>query len=80
VKQTLRVVVVAAALVALAACGKREQTVSQKKTDAKAWQGGDSAYSAAGWKAGDQKAWEEQLRTRAQGQNDYARAPAPSQP
>ena len=26
-----------------------------------------------GWKAGDRASWEEQLRSRAQGQNDYAK-------
>jgi hypothetical protein len=46
-----------------------------RKSDAPAWQGttGASAYAADGWKAGDRAAWEQQLRSRNQGQNEYAR-------
>ena len=66
---------------ALAGCGERDQTVNQgpaKKSDAKAWQGAQSAsYSAPGWKSGDKDSWETQMRTRAQlGQNEYTRAAA----
>jgi hypothetical protein len=58
---------------ALAACGEKVQTVSgDKKPDAPGWKGGNPAYNAPGWVASDQAAWEAQLRTRAQKQNDYA--------
>ncbi len=30
-------------------------------------------YAAPGWKGGDQASWEEQMRKRAQGQNEYTR-------
>jgi hypothetical protein len=65
------------AAVALAACGEKTSG-AVKKSDVPAFQGstGASAYSANGWKAGDQTAWDQQLRTRAQGQNEYSRAPA----
>ena len=63
--------------ITLAACGEKPQTAQTRKSDAKPWEGapGDP-YSVAGWKAGDQKSWEEQMRMRAQGQNEYSRAAA----
>ena len=63
------------AALALAACGEKTAGAA-KKADVPAWQGstGASAYGANGWKAGDQAAWEQQLRTRTQGQNEYSRA------
>ena len=45
----------------------------KKKPDAKAWEANSSPYVATGYKPGDQAAWEQQLRTRAQAQNEYAR-------
>jgi hypothetical protein len=64
------------AALALVACGEKTAG-AVKKSDAPAFQGstGASAYVANGWKAGDQSAWEQQLRTRTQGQNEYARSP-----
>jgi hypothetical protein len=70
--------VLCGAALALCACG--EKTVgAAKKSDVPAFQGstGASGYMAEGWKGGgDQAAWEQQLRNRAQRQNEYARAPA----
>jgi len=65
------------AALALAACGEKTAGAA-KKSDVPAFQGstGQSAYLANGWKAGDRTAWEQQLRNRAQGQNEYTRAPA----
>jgi hypothetical protein len=59
----------------LAACGEKPQTAQTRKADSQPWAGaaGDP-YSVSGWKAGDQASWEEQMRTRAQGQNEYSRA------
>lgn len=53
-----------------------------RKSDTPAWQGSTaaSAYVANGWKAGDQGSWEQQIRARAQGQNEYARAPVTTAP
>lgn len=63
-----------AAALLLAACGEKPQDVATgKKPDVPNWQGADNAHVAPGWKAGDKAAWEEQLRTRAQGQNEYQR-------
>jgi hypothetical protein len=71
------VLLLSCAALALAACGERTAG-AVKKSDVPAFQGstGASAYMADGWKASDATAWEQQLRTRTQGQNEYARAPA----
>ena len=65
------------AALALVACGEKTSG-AVKKSDTPAFQGStaQAAYSAGGWKAGDQSAWEQQLRTRLQGQNEYVRVPA----
>jgi hypothetical protein len=65
------------AALALAACGEKTAGAA-KKSDVPAFQGstGQAAYLANGFKAGDQTVWEQQLRTRAQGQNEYSRAPS----
>ena len=60
----------------MSACAEKAQTAATKKFDTKPWEGAQPAYNAAGWKAGDQASWEEQLKTRSQGQNEYSRAPA----
>jgi hypothetical protein len=73
----MRTLLVASIFVlALSACGEKEQTAGTRKADAKAWEKTQSAYVAPGWTPGDAASWEEQMRKRAQGQNDYAKAPA----
>jgi hypothetical protein len=68
-------VIAVAALVV--GCGETAQTASTKRSDAKPWEGAaDSPHVVAGWKAGDRASWEEQMRHRAQAQNEYTRAPA----
>jgi hypothetical protein len=69
--------VLCGAAIALAACGEKTAGAA-KKSDVPAFQGstGASAYMANGWKVGDHTAWEQQLRNRMQGQNEYSRAPA----
>lgn len=66
-----------AAAIALVACGEKTSGAG-KKADVPAFQGSTaaSAYVANGWKAGDQTAWEQHLRNRTQGQNEYSRAPS----
>ncbi len=68
----------AALSLALAACGDKPQTAGAKKDDAAPWSGAQAAYQDKNWKAGDQASWEAQMRTRAQGQNEYVRT-APGQ-
>jgi hypothetical protein len=72
-KRTLIVCCGCALLAGLAACEK-PQTAETRKSDTRAWQGAENPYVASGWTAGDQVSWEQQLRTRAQAQNDYAKA------
>ena len=71
-----RIVLIAALAAGLAACGEKAQTASAKKSDAAPWDGARDAFVAPGWTAGDQGSWEAQMRTRAQGQNEYSRAAA----
>ena len=61
---------------ALAGCGEKAQTLDPKAKgpDAAPWSASASSpFYAADWKGGDKAAWEAQIRTRNQGQNDYAR-------
>jgi hypothetical protein len=61
--------------VALAGCGEKPQTLEAgaKKVDSKAWEQSNSPYLAGGWKSGDKTSWDEQMRARAQAQNEYTR-------
>ncbi|WP_088279261.1 hypothetical protein [Ideonella sp. A 288] len=61
---------------ALSACGEKAQTTSARKSDGKAWEMAPNGYVAGGWKAGDQASWEQQMRQRAQAQNEYTRSAA----
>jgi hypothetical protein len=70
----ITLVAVSVAILGQAACAEKQQTVTARKVDTKIWAGTDNAFAASGWKTGDQAAWEEQMRNRAQAQNDYARA------
>ncbi|MBL8351420.1 MAG: hypothetical protein JNL87_14055 [Burkholderiaceae bacterium] len=65
-----------AAALLLSACAEKAQTAGTKKSDSPPWQGAQGGDVAAGWKPGDKASWEEQLKTRSQGQNEYSRAPA----
>mgnify|MGYP006284769901 CR=1 FL=1 len=68
---------VAALFAATVLSGCEKPQVSQagkRKPDTAAYQGTDNAFADASWKRGDQKSWEEQLRKRSQGQNEYSRA------
>jgi hypothetical protein len=60
--------------VMLAGCGEKPQTAQgTRKSDTAAFQGGEARYASPGWAAGDKASWEQQLRTRAQAQNEYVR-------
>ena len=61
----------------LAACSEKPQGLGApgRKSDTAAWAATDGAkpgFAAAGWNGGDKAAWEAQIRTRNQAQNDYA--------
>jgi hypothetical protein len=61
----------------LVACGEKTSGESGvRKSDVPAWQGSSgasNAFVADGWKAGDQASWEQQMRNRSRGQNEYSR-------
>ena len=61
----------------LVACSEKPQTATHRKADGHAYDGTTDGFAAAGWKAGDAASWEQQIRNRAQGQNEYSRASAP---
>lgn len=69
------VIAVAGALLGLAACGEKPQTLGGAKSDTAAYSGSSvSGYGDPGWKAGDKVSWEQHLKARTQnGQNEYAR-------
>ena len=70
----IRILIIAAAVLALAACGEKPQTANGVKSDTAAFQGTGLPYVAPGWKPGDRNSWEQQLKTRAQNtQNEYAK-------
>lgn len=62
----------------LAGCEKAQ--ISQpatKKPDIAPYQGTDNAFAQKDWKRGDQASWEQQMRNRSQGQNEYSRTSKP---
>lgn len=66
----------------LGACGEREQVIVYKqgkyqgKPDAQPWQSdpASSLYTTSTWTKGDQRSWEDAVKTRNQYQNEYTRA------
>jgi hypothetical protein len=72
-----RLVAIVTTCLLLAACGDKPQNMVKRKSDTPAFAGADAAHTAGTWKAGDAAAWEAQLKTRSQGQNEYSRDAAP---
>ncbi len=60
---------------ALAGCSERPQTMAGQQIggSAPSWQGPTTAFTAPGWKVGDQDSWKQHMQTRAQGQNEFSR-------
>ncbi|HEV2611475.1 MAG TPA: hypothetical protein VGU61_14490 [Noviherbaspirillum sp.] len=69
----MKLLLASASLIVLAACGEKEQTTGSRG-DSPPWQGTKNAYMEKGWTAGDKTAWETQLRTRSQQQNEYVKS------
>jgi len=77
-----KLILAAAALVVLTACGEREQIVVyqqgkyQGKADTKPADNdpGASLYTTSKWTKGDQASWEAAIKSRNQNQNEYTRA------
>ena len=69
-----------AALVALAACGEREQTTEfkrgkyQGKPDTQPWSNAPLDYERGKWTQGDRASWETQIKSRQSWQNEFTRA------
>ena len=61
------------AMLGLSACGERDQSLSanRHKSSDQPWQGAQNPYVVKTWTPGDKAAWETQLRSRAQTQNEY---------
>jgi hypothetical protein len=72
-------IVAALVVVGVTGCGEREQTALYKdgkyrgKPDGHPWESAPPPYGTASWTPGDQATWENQLRTRQAGQNEYRR-------
>jgi hypothetical protein len=65
------------AALALSGCERSQADDARlKKSDAKASQGAAPAYTASGWTPGDEASWQNQIRARTEGQNEYVRVPA----
>ena len=63
----MRALLAVAAVLALAACGEKPQSMQGSvKQDTAAFQGTGMPFAATGWKAGDKGSWEAQLRKRTQ--------------
>ena len=64
---------VIAAVMGLAGCGEKNQSLpaTVKKTSTPAWNGARDEFVTPGWKPGDQTSWNQQMRVRAQTQNEY---------
>ncbi len=70
----MRVFMVAMAMLGLAACTEKPQTLGGVKNDVAAYQGAGNPFVASGWKAGDKASWEQGLKARAQNtQNEYVK-------
>ena len=73
----MRLLATLSAVLLFAACSEKPQSATVRQADDKPWAGGSASFMASGYKAGaDQATWEQQLKSRAQGQNEYNRAPA----
>lgn len=58
----------------LMACGEKPQTAGTLHGEkSHAWNGPATGFTAPGFKPSDQAAWDEQIKQRNRGQNDYAR-------
>jgi len=79
VQRVMAIAMVGACAVVLTGCGESLQVIRyqqgkyQGKTDSKPWDNEPSPFSASGLTKGDRIAWETQIKTRNQNQNEYQR-------
>jgi hypothetical protein len=71
-----RVLLVAAAAIALAGCGQAPDAVTSSgaKPDQTPHAGADNNYAEKTFTSGDSAGWQKAIKERAQSQNDYIRA------
>jgi major membrane immunogen (membrane-anchored lipoprotein) len=71
----MRLPLICCSAVLLSACGEVDQSKSAGRhlPDVAPYQGAKNSYVAKGWTPGDKNAWETQLRTRSQSQNEYVK-------
>ena len=70
-----RALLLCAALL-LSACGEKpQQAGTSHGNSTPAWNGPQTGFTAPGWKVGDQASWDEQIKQRNRGQNEYLRLP-----
>ncbi|MDT4828359.1 hypothetical protein FQZ97_617410 [compost metagenome] len=79
-RAVVMLVALASGAMLLAACSEKPQTNAEGvKHDAVPWSGTGTqantgtAFTAPGWKVGDKASWEQQIKTRSNGQNEYTR-------
>ena len=71
----MQLVLVVSVCAGLVACSEKPQTSGTRKADVAAFNGtGAADYTTHGWKAGDATSWEQQMKNRAQGQNENSRS------
>ena len=77
---TVAFLALASSAALLAACTEKPQTNAEGvKYDATPWSGTGTqpntatAFTAPGWKVGDKNAWEQQIKLRSDGQNEYTK-------
>ena len=69
----------AVAIVTLSACGEKSQDIVKGAAgttvtrDTRSYDGDGGKYALSTFKRGDKTAWETQMRTRIQGQDEYSR-------
>lgn len=68
-----------AAVIGLSGCGEREQVVVYKqgkyqgKPDTQPWSNAPLAYGDVKWTQGNEASWNDAVKKRTQGQNEYVR-------
>jgi major membrane immunogen (membrane-anchored lipoprotein) len=70
-----QLVLIAASVALLSACGDKPQSAGGVKSDAAPYTGTGKAYVEKGWKEGDKVSWESQLKARGMNtQNEYSKS------
>lgn len=71
----MRALALSAIALALFGCGEKSQSQADARIsgDTQPWQGAHDPFVAKGWTPGNKTTWENQLRSRAQYQNEYVK-------